>query len=150
MASIPQNSVCTSTPKGELRVQIAISGRQTKVKTLRLAMIHLHKMIVQLTCLPTAENRMDQDEPAHFFFTPLRTVSFVHMSSTKGDGKPVCAFPSQAHEAAGFAVQILLMASVKPTSFVSNSYQPHPTTNRARFRPQSNSLRVRGTRHLGR
>ena len=37
------------------------------------------------------------------------------------------------------AVQILLIASVTPTSFVSNSYKPTPTVRVAARRPHQNS-----------
>jgi hypothetical protein len=53
------------------------------------------------------------------------------------------------HSSSRFAVQILFIPAVKPTSLVSNSYHPTPTTTSARFRAQPSSLRALGTRHLG-
>ena len=48
-----------------------------------------------------------------------------------------------------YAVQTLLIPSVSPTSFVSNSYNPTPTTTVASFNPQSNSFLVFGSRLVG-
>lgn len=48
-----------------------------------------------------------------------------------------------------YAFHTLLIASVRPTSFVSNSYQPQPTTKMARKLSQSATLRTIDTRHVG-
>ena len=47
------------------------------------------------------------------------------------------------------AVHILLTASVKPTSFVSNSYSPTATVKVAARRPHQNNARVLGSRFDG-
>lgn len=43
-----------------------------------------------------------------------------------------------------YAFQILLIASVTPTSLVSNSYKPTPTVTVARFRPHQKNFRRPG------
>lgn len=48
-----------------------------------------------------------------------------------------------------YAFQILLTASVTPTSLVSNSYKPTPTSNVANFKPHMNNLRTPGIRWVG-
>ena len=48
-----------------------------------------------------------------------------------------------------YAVHTLLIASVIPTSFVSNSYNPTATVRVAARRPHLNKARVFGTRYSG-
>ena len=48
-----------------------------------------------------------------------------------------------------YAIQILLIASVTPTSFVSNSYSPIATTIVPARRPHQTNALVLGTRFLG-
>jgi hypothetical protein len=48
-----------------------------------------------------------------------------------------------------YACQILLMASVTPTSLVSNSYNPTPTITVANLNPHQNNTLVLGNRFVG-
>lgn len=68
---------------------------------------------------------------------PKPTIRHMRVSSIFHPFLPLFNVPP-------YAFQILLIASVTPTSLVSNSYKPTPTVTVARFRPHQKNFRRPG------